>query len=97
MSRFTSKIIAILIPFLVCCCRKIKEDEISEAWFKRRAISQIQKQYPGAPNDLNHWKIILRENTYTVSPKLPPGAFGGGATADLDSVTGEVLRVYFTE
>ncbi len=41
--------------------------------------------------------VVDHGDYYTVTPELPPFTLGGGWTVDLDSRTGDILKVYFTE
>ena len=42
-------------------------------------------------------KVIDHDDYYTVTPDLPPFTLGGGWSVNLNSYSGKILKIYFTE
>lgn len=71
---------------------KLKPDEAIAI-----ALPRINADYSGSSTQSNEYTAFFKNNVWTISPKLPEGAIGGGPSAEVSDQKGIVIRTLFTE
>ena len=74
-----------------------KQTNLSKSEAIKVALPKITSVYPSELEEIKEWGANYRDGKWFVEPRFGPDVFGGGASAEVDDVSGKVIRVYFSE